>query len=179
MKAILSIVMCAVTVVSLTGCASDSESSNPVMISINSSVSSLEEAKAYALLFSHLDADDVEFTRKEMIGSDGYNICQLEYISGSNEYKCYINADTGVVIKYDFDGRLPQTGSVIGHAEITSLLKKLAPDIDEDTVVMDRDNSNDDGLMVYEGVASSDTYDYSFEIHATSGTVVEWKSTMK
>ena len=164
---------------SLLGCVSESESSNPVVISINSSVSSLEEAKAYALLFSHLDADDVEFTRKEMIGSDGYNICQLEYKSGSNEYKCYINADTGVVIKYDFDGYLPKTGTVIGHSEITSLLKKFAPDIDEDTVDMDRDNSNDDGLMVYEGVASSDTYDYSFEIHATSGTVVEWKSTMK
>ena len=160
----------------LAGCASSSGTTD--IIPIQSSVKNLDEAAEFALRLSHLNADDVEFGRKEMLGRGGNNICELEYVSNAAKYKCYINVDTGMVIKYDFDGSLSNAGSILGQAEITDLLKTFAPDIKEDSIDMNVDKSNDDGITVYEGIASGDKYQYSFEISATSGTLVEWDSTL-
>ena len=62
---------------------------------------SLEKAKEIALKKAGLSAKDVTFTESQYEIDDGYELYQIDFISGDMEYEIEIDANTGNILEYD------------------------------------------------------------------------------
>lgn len=64
----------------------------------------VEQAKSAALGHAGLSAEDVNFSKAKLDHDDGYTVYEIEFYSGGMEYEYKINALTGDVLEYDWEG---------------------------------------------------------------------------
>ena len=62
---------------------------------------SLEKAKSIALGKAGLSEKDVTFTESSFEYDDGYEVYQIDFVSGDMEYEMEIDANTGDILEYD------------------------------------------------------------------------------
>lgn len=146
------------------------------------SLDSLDMAKAFALAFSGIAIENNELYFSQQRYDPEAQIYEFTYSFQNCDYYCKIGIEDNIVLEYEFDGTLSRgrtSGRVLGQSEIRSLLLLMDETINESTITMQMDKSDDDGQAVYEGTASGKGFDYEFEFQVNSGIIVQWKSNKK
>lgn len=166
--------------------------------STSSKTISLEEAKKKALSDAGLSNVDVTFTKTQFDRDDGITLYEIEFYTTTQKYDYEINASTGEIHSKEVEkikststgtGSLPQgntqnnndnhsnhtnnnSNSYIGverakeialnHAGVSNVTFKKSE--------LDRD----DGRMVYEIEFYKNSMEYSYEIDATTGNILDY-----
>lgn len=137
----------------------------------------IETAKQFALDFSGENREKVSFELEEY--DELERVYKLKFGNSLRSYRCEIDSETGLIIKYEFDGE-PNfnrySEGVLGQSEVVKIIMKIDNSVVESDIAMHIDKRNDDGITVYEGEAYSGIYKYCFEIEAVSGAIVQWET---
>lgn len=155
----------------------DTFSTTPSQAPSANGVISVETAKERALAHAGLSANQVTFTKQALTYSDGRQIYKIEFYTGSAEYEFEINALTGAVLEYDYDGRrgaAPAKVTVIGEDKARELALARVPEPEKAKFVKLEFERDDDGPK-YEGRIYCGEREYEFEIDAVSGLFLEWE----
>ena len=149
-----------------------------------------EQAKAKALAHAGLTADQVTFEKVQLDRDDGVTYYDVEFRAGNVEYDYEIHHVSGQVLEWDkdVDDDIPVTtknktttttqakptahlmteeeakDKALAHAGLT------AKEVTFEKVELDRD----DGTPYYEVEFHKGNVEYSYDIHAVSGRVLEW-----
>ena len=142
-----------------------------------------EKAKTIALNHAGVSASSASFVRVELDYDDGRAEYEVEFWNGNKEYDYSIDALTGEIRGYDYDienynipstsGSSSQSGSYIGETRAKEIVRNRAGISGGTFTEFKLDY--DDGRAVYEGELRDGWREYSFEIDATSGTILEWE----
>ena len=139
------------------------------------------EAKAKALSHAGLKESDVNFAKCRLEFEDGIRVYEVEFYSDSKEYDYEINAETGDIIKYDYDAEAmlqPADGSsdnVISVDKAKSIALSQVPGATADNIY-EFERDTDDGRIEYEGKIIYNKTEYEFTIDGYSGAIREWEA---
>lgn len=138
-----------------------------------------EAAKQAALNHAGVRADEVTFVKTERDYDDGRLIYEVEFYRGTEEYDYEIDAASGEVLSYDYDAEAyapAQSGSSSVTAEQAKQLAFTHAGVSEaDVRGLEMDTDNDDGRTVYEFEWKVGNTEYSCEIDAATGTVLQFE----
>lgn len=154
-------------------------------------------AKAAALAYTNVAEADVLAWECELDFEDGYIVYELEFHTSAGEYDCHVNALTGEVIKSHHEkteysnnhhgststdpGTTPSSdGSVPSVTYLTAEQAKAAALTHAGVNSVDAFNwecefDKDDGRAIYEIEFCAGTYEYSYDIDATDGSVIKYE----
>lgn len=140
-----------------------------------------EQAKAKALSHAGLKESDVNFVKCKLDFDDGIRIYEVEFYSDNKEYDYEINAETGDIIKYDYDmeALLQSSGdssaSIISVDKAKSIALSQVPGATVDDI-REFKKDTDDGRIEYEGKIIYNKTEYEFTIDGYSGAIREWEA---
>lgn len=155
----------------------DTFTSTPSKAADTNGVISVETAKERALAHAGFSANQVTFTKQALTYDDGRQVYKIEFYTGSAEYEFEINALTGAVLEYDYDGRhgtAPAKVTVIGEDEARELALARVPEPEKAKFIQFKLDRDDDGPK-YEGKIYCGEREYEFEIDAVSGLFLDWE----
>jgi len=153
------------------------------------------KAKSIALTHAGVAEADVIFIKTKLERDDGRYVYDIEFYSGNIEYDYEIDALTGVILEYDRDIEhysIPHsnnthnsnhnnnhntnttTNSYIGEAKAKSIALAHAGLAESEVTRIRVEFDRDDGLYIYEVEFDKGRMEYSYDIDATSGTILEW-----
>lgn len=151
----------------------------------------LEKARQIALKKAGVSANDVRWEDREFDLDDGIPVYELEFSAGSMEYSCDVHAVTGAVLDYDVehDDDVPAASSSSSSSSASSsstdyigmdsakaiALQKAGLSSDAvrwESAELDRD----DGAPVYELEFSAAGFEYSCDVHAESGKILDYEA---
>ena len=163
----------------------------------------IEQAKEFALKDADLKPEQVTFLKEKVDWNDGIKVYEVEfytdmcirdrfYTDTFQKYDYDIDAATGEVLAWDFDGDS-------AYARQDAVLRSQRKDTqkaatndpltleDAKTTALKRANLNDsqvtwgpvykehdDGRLIFKGEFYYNTLEYEFEIDATTGRIVDW-----
>lgn len=136
------------------------------------------KAKSIALKNAGLKASEVEFTKVKLDKDDGVVVYEIEFYKGTREYSYEINAKSGKILKKEIEKEKQEreTNSYIGKSKAKQIALKhaglKASEVDYIKVKLDKD----DGVAVYEVEFYNKNKEYSYEINAKTGKIIEWES---
>lgn len=136
--------------------------------------------KAKELVLAQLGLDEAQFTEKDYELDDG--VYELEFTAGGTEYDFEVNAVTGKIMKADYEnnddwgrtgtsGTSSSQGSDIGVEKAKEIALNQAG-VSASQVTLWEKAKRDGNVYDIEFKANGKEYD--FEIHATSGQVLEY-----
>ena len=130
--------------------------------------------KAKELVLAQLGLDEAQFTDKEYELDDG--VYELEFTANGTEYDFEVDAITGKIMKADYEnnddwGNTASSGAAIGVEKAKEIALAQAG-VKASEVTRWEKTELDDGAYDIEFKANGMEYD--FEIHATSGKVLEY-----
>lgn len=142
----------------------------------------IKKAKSIALKHANLKSSDVTFTKAKLDKDDGLTIYEIKFTKGNDEYEYEINAKTGKIVSYDYDldddyvvDDITTSTKNIGKTKAKSIALKHAnlkeSDVDYIKVKLD----HDDGVAIYDVDIYDDNMEYSYEINAKTGKIIEWE----
>ena len=164
--------------------AQNSSSGNASSDSSNSSYITEAEAKAIALAHAGLSESDVTFVRAQLDYDDGRAEYEIEFWSGNTEYDYDIDAVSGEIRSYDHDAEYyspaqnsssgnASSGSYISADDAKSIAFTHAGVNASNAYNIECELDRDDGRVKYEIEFKSDGYEYSYEIDAETGSVIQ------
>ena len=164
--------------------AQNSSSNNTSSGSSNSSYITEAEAKAVALAHAGLSESDVTFVRAHLDYDDGRAEYEIEFWSGNTEYDYDIDAVSGEIRSYDHDAEYyspaqnsssgnASSGSYISADDAKSIAFTHAGVNASNAYNIECELDRDDGRVKYEIEFKSDGYEYSYEIDAETGSVIQ------
>jgi len=153
----------------------------------------IEQAKEFALKDADLKPEQVTFLKEKVDWNDGIKVYEVEFYTDTfQKYDYDIDAATGEVLAWDFDGDS-------AYARQDAVLRSQRKDTqkaatndpltleDAKTTALKRANLNDsqvtwgpvykehdDGRLIFKGEFYYNTLEYEFEIDATTGRIVDW-----
>lgn len=146
---------------------------------------SAEKAENIALSGAGLKRDDVRFERTELDTDDGVPHYEVEFDYKGWEYDYEIHAVTGAVLSAPKETRPPDheiiaTDPVVTEPAADKLTAKEAENIALNHAGLKREDVRferteydlDDGVPEYEVEFYADGWEYSYEIHAGTGTIL-------
>lgn len=153
------------------------------------------EDKAESIAKDYLgeDISDIRKTSIKMDYEDGRMIYEVEFYTSSGEHEFEIDAITGKIIGYDYDGynnknneeRIPvlpenekrATGSqnFIGMDTAKSIALKHAGLAESDVRNLEAELDREDGIIIYEVEFKYKGFEYEYEINATTGKIMDWE----
>lgn len=145
------------------------------------------EAKNIAL--NHAGVDDsslIEFDI-DLEYENGITYYEIEFETVYCEYEYDVNAQTGEIIRYEWDDSdsftpVPATSpspSVIGREEAKKIAFKHAG-VDESLVTeLEIELDRDDGILIYEVEFETADYEFEYDIDAKTGKVIEFEREKK
>lgn len=142
---------------------------------------SADEAKSIALKDANRKASEVQHLKSKAEKHSGIAFYEVEFHADDKEYSYAIDASSGEVLgrKFELDesryGHL--LGSRLSEQQLKKMLLERMKDVDEADIKYEL--KRDDGLMMYEGRASSASMKYEFKIDSATGTTVEWREEQK
>lgn len=151
---------------------------------------SVDAAKQIALKHAGLSADKVTFIKAHLDYDDGVRIYDIEFYSGNTEYDYEINAQTGAIHSMDWDVEnytIPATGNTGGNvvknnsgASISAeRAKQIALEhagVSASAVsYIKAELDYEHGRHIYEIEFREGHMEYSYEIDANSGTVLQYE----
>ena len=138
----------------------------------------LEQAKSVALAHAGIEASAVTFTKGKLDYEDGRQEYEIEFVTADTKYEYEIKADDGAVLKASAEPVEKISGNGQIQGGITLEEAKAAAlayvGVEEGTSSFTKlELDYDDGTAVYEIEFYADGKEYSFEIDALSGKVLE------
>ncbi len=141
-----------------------------------------EQAKAKALAHAGLKKSKVTFTKAKLDRDDGVTYYDIEFHVGNVEYDYEIDAETGKVLEHDkdVDDDIPVTTKKTTAADRITAKRARAKalahaGLASDEVVFEKTElDKDDGVTYYDIEFRCGHVEYSYEIHATTGKVLEY-----
>lgn len=140
-----------------------------------------DQAKETALTHAGITEEETAGIRVKQDREDGRLVFDVEFYVGANEYDYEIAADTGEILKSDFNIEEDfinqgQTGgqnqTVLSADEAKKLIVEKVPGVDSTNIRIKLDM--DDGRQIYEGEFFYNNKEYEFEMDAVTGTFLEW-----
>ena len=154
-------------------------------------VLSAREAEAAALAHAGIKAEDARMERTELDRDEKLPHYEVEFSSGDYEYDYEINAATGEVLHWDKEYDPPKpaptappaTEPPVTQPEATLLTEEEAEaaalahaGLAAGEVRFDRtEKDREKGVPVYEVEFRAGNWEYSYEIHAETGKILEWE----
>lgn len=150
---------------------------------------SLEKAKETALDHAGVKATDATFVKAKSDYEDGRAVFEIEFVVSSGntikEYDYEIAASDGSIISYDYDieGDSTPTAIQAGSSQNTSEISlEKAKEIalshagiaSANAFEMEGKLDWDDGMSIYEIEFKAGGYEYSYEVDAATGSIVEF-----
>ncbi|MFI3253454.1 MAG: PepSY domain-containing protein [Eubacteriales bacterium] len=148
-----------------------------------------EEAKELALAHAEVDGSQVTFVKVNLDYDNGIPEYEIEFYVDNMEYDYEINGNTGDVLEIDYEMETarPSTGTttpststtLIGEAKAKSIALSHVG-LSESQVTFVKVNLDyDDGIPEYEVEFYKDNTEYDFEIHGTTGAILEYDQDME
>ncbi|MDR1620217.1 MAG: PepSY domain-containing protein [Clostridiales bacterium] len=145
------------------------------------------EAKAKEIALDHADLKetDVVFVRVHLDYDDGWREYEVEFYSGNVEYDYDIDSVSGEIRSYDRDAEYyvptpPKTDSQnaadIGEAKAKETALSHAGYTADKVQRLKAERDYDDGRLEYEVEFYVGNIEYSYEIDATNGTVLNYEA---
>ncbi|MDR2493114.1 MAG: PepSY domain-containing protein [Coriobacteriales bacterium] len=149
--------------------------------------SDIGEARAREIALAHagLNESDVVFVRVQLDSDDGQREYEVEFYSGNIEYDYDINAVTGEIRSYDRDAEYhspsqakpqPANTADIGEAKAQQIALSHAGYAASDVRGLRTERDHDDGRLEYDVEFYVGTIEYSYEIDAENGKVVNYEA---
>ena len=144
-----------------------------------------EKAGQLALQNAGVKRADATGLRTETDREDGILVYEVEFVSGGVEYEYVIRASDGTILKAEKEGRNTQSssnsqsapsGGDIGREKATEIALQHAGVSSGSTTKLKAEQDHDDGVLVYEVEFVSGGVEYSYEIEAATGKILEWDS---
>lgn len=142
----------------------------------------LDEAKELVLKKAGLDEEDVVFTKAKLDYDDGRLVYEIDFKTDKTRYDAEVDATNGEIIQWEVEAKNNAANKEqTANAELITLedAKKIALDKaglkEKDVVFEEARLDKDDGRLVYDIEFRHDRVEYSFEIDATDGTIIEWE----
>ncbi|MBR5536086.1 MAG: PepSY domain-containing protein [Clostridia bacterium] len=142
---------------------------------------SLEEAKKIALDKAGLKEADVVFTKAKLDYDDGRAYYEIDFKTDEARYDTEVDAVTGKISEWEIEAeKLVEKKEEKTEGVITlEKAKKIALDKvglkEADVVFEEARLGYDDGRQVYDIEFRHERVEYSFEINATDGKIIEWE----
>jgi len=150
-----------------------------------------KEAEAAALAHAGIKAEDARMERTELDQDEKIPHYEVEFSNGDYEYDYEINAATGEVLHWDKEYDPPKpaptappaTQPPVTQPESTLLTEEEAEaaalahaGLAAGEVRFDRtEKDREKGVPVYEVEFQAGNWEYSYEIHAETGKILEWE----
>ncbi|MCD8147424.1 MAG: PepSY domain-containing protein, partial [Clostridiales bacterium] len=116
---------------------------------------------------------------------DGVQVYDVEFYTTTTEYEYEINAATGAVVSHSQEtistgttgttGTTTTSGDIITSAEAKKIALNHAGVTESNAREMEVELDKDDGIQVYEVEFKSGTMEYSYEIKAADGTILDYE----
>ena len=149
----------------------------------------IEKAKSIALSHAGVQAADARFEKAELERDDGVAHYELEFKSGNTEYEYEIHAESGKILKSEKDreaenkpatqkpASAPQAAAPadIGIEKAKSIALAHAGVQAADARFEKSELDRDDGIFKYEIEFHVNNTEYSYDIHATSGKILDFE----
>lgn len=142
----------------------------------------LEEAKELVLEKAGLKEKDVVFTKSKLENDDGRWVYEIDFKTDETRYDSEVDAIEGKITEWEVEAKknAEKKEQATVKAEITlEKAKKIALDKaglkEKDVVFEEAKLDNDDGRRVYDIEFRHERVEYSFEIDAADGTIIEWE----
>ena len=154
------------------------------------------KAKEIALAKAGVSESDLTFYTVGLDTHKGVMVYDVEFISGSYEFDCEVNAMTGEIVKFEkeYDGAAVSNVSVEEHGEqsehsqteenqaVSNISLEKAKEIalshagvaSANAFEMEGKLDWDDGMSIYEIEFKAGGYEYSYEVDAATGSIVEF-----
>ena len=142
----------------------------------------LEKAKGLVLKKAGLDEADVVFTKAKLDYDDGRLVYEIDFKTDDTRYDAEVDATNGEIIQWEIEAKKNAANKEqTANAALITLeeAKKVALDKaglkEKDVVFEEARLDKDDGRQVYDIEFRQGRIEYSFEIDAADGTIIEWE----
>ena len=141
-----------------------------------------EQAQQLALAHAGFQMNEVSLLRTKFEIDDSVPEYEIDFQKGDYEYDYTVHAETGKILKSDKEyGPAPTSAPAaaapaqISSAEAEKIALKHAG-LSASDVRMERTEYDlDDGVPVYEIEFRHGKWEYSYEIHAETGKILDWE----
>ena len=136
------------------------------------------KAKSIALNHAGVSESNAVFLQVQRDYDDGRLVYDVEFYAGNREYDYEIDAYSGSILSYDYDAERytpsqSQSGDYIGEARAKEIALSQSGVSATDATFIKCKLDFDDGRAVYDVEFRKGWTEYSFEIDAVSGAVLE------
>ena len=141
-----------------------------------------DAARQAALTHAGLAESDVQFVQYKLDWDDGRQGYEVEFYTSSAEYDYEIDAATGEVLSYDYDAEnytpaaTGATGTQITSDDAKRIALEHAGVAESDAARLKVELDRDDGRQVYEVEWDVGRTEYSYEINAADGSILNYET---
>ena len=141
-----------------------------------------DAARQAALTHAGLAESDVQFVQCKLDRDDGRQVYEVEFYTSSAEYDYEIDAATGEVLSYDYDAEnytpaaTGATGTQITSDDAKRIALEHAGVAESDAARLKVELDRDDGRQVYEVEWDVGRTEYSYEINAADGSILNYET---
>ena len=146
----------------------------------SSALLSEDAARLAALTHAGLaDRSDVQFVQCKLDRDDGRQVYDVEFYTSSAEYDYEVDAQTGEIVAYDYDAENyapAASGTQITSDDAKRIALEHAGVAEADTTRLKVELDRDDGRQVYDVEWEVGRTEYSYEINAADGTILNYET---
>ncbi len=139
---------------------------------------SQDRAKSIALANTGLRESQVTFTKAQLGYDDGVAEYDVEFYSSSTKYEYEINATTGSILSYDYEGSKNNTNSssssLISSEEAISIALNHSGISQSQATKLKTELDSDDGITEYEVEWEVGRTEYEYTISAHDGSILDY-----
>lgn len=142
-----------------------------------------EAAKRIAFNRAGISASEARSVKVELERDNGRMIYDVEFKARNNEYDVKVDAYSGSVIAYECESdddsnqqptNPPSGGNLISEARAKAIAFQKAGVSESQVSALEIELGEDDGVMVYEIEFRANGREYTVEINAASGTIIDF-----
>lgn len=144
----------------------------------SASLLSEDDARQAALTHAGLAESDVQFVQCKLDRDDGRRVYEVEFYTTSAEYDYEVDAQTGEIVAYDYDAEnyTPvASGTQITSDDAKRIALEHAGVAEADAARFKVELDRDDGRQIYEVEWEVGRTEYSYEINAADGTILNYE----
>ncbi len=137
----------------------------------------LEKAKEIALNKAGLTENDVVFAKTLREIDDGILQYEIEFLKDNTEYSADVRASDGEIIKWDIDTERAPAAPASGDIDVEKAKEIAAAKAGygvSDVTFTKQHMDIDNGVRVYEIDFIKDNTEYSADVRASDGTILDW-----